>query len=686
MPSRRTRSKRKFRSILLTSTFSLLTFAAWPAATFALVANDPLALRQWYLERIGAPLAWDVTTGNSRSVVAVLDVGVDLDHPDLQNAIWTNPGEISGNGIDDDANGFVDDDHGWDFVANDRDPSPTYDIVGSDPRDLHHGTLVAGIIAARGNNDEGIAGIDWKAKIMPLRVLRSDGSGEVDAVLAAFRYAMREGATVVNLSFVGEDRSVEFDDAIADANRNGVIVVAAGGNEDRSGRGDLDRFPVYPICSGLDGVAVLGIAATNERDEKAAFSSYGRCIDLAAPGDRMLGALFHDPGHTIVQISETITATTFSQPYGGFFAGTSFAAPVAAGAVSLLRGILPKASPADLIGLLQRTADPIVTDHATAGRVGAGRLNLARAVQEASQQAAQVPSAGTTTMTVGTPLASVGDAVAIRVSARSASGTPLMGRIVRVRSHRATDSVQPAETTTDAGGDAVLTVRASSEGIAEFSVTVDAIDVGIVRVVFARALTAPIGPGSLLRGTASAVYIVSADGKRYVFPDAQTHRSWYADAHSVQRVPDVVLAAFPLGGLVTIRPGTFLVKVQSDPIVYAVEPTAMLRAIPDEPTARALFGDAWAQRVVDVPDTFFTAYRTGSPLTATIHPTGTLLEDTRDGTRYLIASGQRRRIDSTLAFLKNGFQWRDVLRVSAVGYSDGLPIADRESALAQPVP
>lgn len=653
---------------------------------FALVVNDPLALRQWYLDRIGAPAAWEVTTGDPQAVIAVLDVGVDLDHPDLRGAIWTNPDEREGNGVDDDGNGYVDDVRGWDFVANDADPSPTYDVNGADPRDLHHGTIVAGIIAARGNNDEGIAGLDWQARIMPLRVLRSDGSGEVDAVLAAFRYAMREGATIVNLSFVGDERSVEFDEVIAEAHRRGIVVVAAGGNEDRTGKGDLDQFPVYPICSGLDGALVLGVAATNEQDAKASFSSYGRCVDLAAPGERIIGTLFHDPSQRIVT-SDGATVATFAEPYGGFFSGTSFAAPVVTGAVSLLRGLLPKAGPSELIALLQSTADPIVgATHVTAGRVGSGRLNLARAVATATQQRAQTPSAATTIIAVSTPLASVGESVTVRIEVRSANGLPLLGRTVHVRSNRATDAVTPAEARTDASGVAVAALRASTEGIAELTVSVDGTAIGTARAVFARALTAPVGAGSLLRGTASTVYIVGADGKRYAFPDAQTYRSWYADANGVLRVPDAVLAAFPLGGLVTIRPGTFLVKVQSDPTVYAAEPGAMLRAIPDEQTAAALFGASWARRVVDVPDAFFTTYRTGIPLTAAMHPTGTLLEDARDGTRYLIANGQRRRIDSTLAFLKNGFQWRDIIVVPAVTYPDGASVVDREAPLAQPVP
>lgn len=652
---------------------------------FALVPSDPFFVHQWYLEKVGAPAAWDLTIGNPTAVIAVLDVGVDLDHPDLQGAIWSNPDEVAGNGVDDDHNGYVDDVHGWDFVNGDNDPTPSFDITSADPRDLHHGTIVAGIIAARGNNGEGIAGIDWLAKIMPLRVLHSDGSGDVDTVLPALRYAMAEGATIINLSFVGDERSTDFDQLIAEAERKGVLVVAAGGNEDRRGQGDLNRFPVYPICSGADGQSVLGVAATNQQDGKATFSSYGRCVDLAAPGERIVGTLFHDPVHLIIQVTGNVTASTFSQPYGGFFSGTSFAAPIAAGAASLVRGLLPSATPKDVIALLQRTADPVNGNATvTPDQLGSGRVNIARAVVEAQRQASAIPSPASSRLTVSTPLAGLGEMVTVRAEVRSGGSFPIIGRAVTIQSSRASDVVSPNAPVTDAQGVATVSLRASSEGIAELTAMVDQQVVGTARVVFVRALAQPVGAGSLLRGSAATVYIIGSDGKRYAFPDAQTHRSWYPDTNGVARVPDAVLSAFPLGGLVTIRPGTFLVKVQTDPKVYAVEGSGTLRWIASEEVARTLYGDAWNHRIVDVPDAFFATYHSGEAVGG-VHPMGALLEDIRNGERYLVAAGQRRHITSTLAFLKNGFQWRDIVQVPAVSYPDGAPIVDREPLLASPV-
>ncbi|MBI4450313.1 hypothetical protein HY634_04590, partial [Candidatus Uhrbacteria bacterium] len=317
-------------------------------------------------------------------------------------------------------------------------------------------------------------------------------------------------------------------------------------------------------------------------------------------------------------------------------------------------------------------------------QLGAGRINVGRAVVEAQRQASATPSPASSLLTVSTPLAGIGELVTVRAEVRGGGSFPIIGREVTIRSSRASDVVSPSAAVTDAQGIATVSVRASAEGIAELTATVDQQHIGTARAVFVRALSAPVGAGSLLRGSAATVYIIGSDGKRYAFPDAQTYRSWYADANGVVRVPDVVLSAFPLGGLVTIRPGTFLVKIQTDPKTYAVEPNGTLRWVPSEEIARALYGDAWNRRIVDVPDAFFATYRSGEAIGGA-HPTGALVEDARDGERYLIAAGQRRRFASTLAFLKNGFQWRDVVTVPAVTYPDGSPITDREVALAQPV-
>src|SRR3989338_10514821 len=141
--------------------------------------NDVYYPQQWHLRQIGAPLAWEVTTGLPDVVVAVLDSGVDVNHPDLKQNIWTNPSEIAGDGVDNDNNGYTDDAQGWDFVDSSNDPRPDATPPYSRTA-LHHGTVVAGLIAAVGNNVEGVAGVAWRTRIMPLRVLDRQGQGDVE--------------------------------------------------------------------------------------------------------------------------------------------------------------------------------------------------------------------------------------------------------------------------------------------------------------------------------------------------------------------------------------------------------------------------------------------------------------------------------------------------------------------------
>jgi subtilisin family serine protease len=157
---------------------------------------------------ISATKAWDITTGSNTIVVAVIDTGVDYTHPDLAANIWTNPGEIPDNGIDDDGNGYVDDVHGYDFINNDNDPMD----------DNGHGTHCAGVIGAIGNNGIGIAGVAWKVKIMPLKFLRADGNGDTAASLNAIAYARRMGANVISCSWGGTAKSQALADAIASTN------------------------------------------------------------------------------------------------------------------------------------------------------------------------------------------------------------------------------------------------------------------------------------------------------------------------------------------------------------------------------------------------------------------------------------------------------------------------------------
>ena len=216
---------------------------------------------------IDVPEAWDVATGSRNVVIAVVDTGVAYNHPDISANIWTNTGETSClDGIDNDGNGYIDDCHGWDFLGNDP-----------DPMDFHgHGTHVAGIIGAMGNNGEGITGVMWKAQIMPLRFLGINGKGTSADAVSAILYAGENSANIINLSWGGENYSRALKDAI---DVSGAVVVCAAGN---SGSNN-DRTPHYP--SSYSSANIISVSATDSDDDLAFFSNYGKTsVDIAAPG------------------------------------------------------------------------------------------------------------------------------------------------------------------------------------------------------------------------------------------------------------------------------------------------------------------------------------------------------------------------------------------------------------------
>jgi subtilisin family serine protease len=229
------------------------------------IPNDPFFTTTdlWGLYKVNAPTAWDTATG-AGVVVAVIDSGVVITHPDLQANIYIDPNEIAGNGLDDDSNGYIDDTTGWDFFENDNRPN-----------DAHgHGTHVAGTIAAVGNNQRGVVGLAYNSKIMPLRGLGPDGSGWDSGLSQAIVYAALNGADVINNSWGGPGRSALTTDAINLAHSLGVIVVSAAGNDNQ----ESCTFSPANVEKGIT------VAATDLNDNKTYYSNYGVKIDVAAPG------------------------------------------------------------------------------------------------------------------------------------------------------------------------------------------------------------------------------------------------------------------------------------------------------------------------------------------------------------------------------------------------------------------
>jgi len=291
---------------------------------------------------IDAPEAWDITTGSRSVIVAVIDSGVDYNHPDLASNIWTNTREIAGDGRDNDGNGYADDLHGFDFANGDGDPMD----------DNGHGTHVAGTIAAAGNNGVGMTGVSWGAQIMALKFLDAAGSGYLSNAVSALNYAVMMGAQISNNSWGGGPYEQVLHDAIQSAGAKGHLFVAAAGNENSNN----NAVASYPGNFNLDNV--ISVAATDRNDRMASFSNWGATtVDLAAPG---------------VMIASTTPGNTYS-----YMDGTSMATPHVSGVAALLWSSDPSLSTAEVKQRLLGGVDPIghLSGNSTKPTLTNGRLN-----------------------------------------------------------------------------------------------------------------------------------------------------------------------------------------------------------------------------------------------------------------------------------------------------------------------
>lgn len=297
---------------------------------------------------IDAELAWSITIGDPGLVVAVIDTGVDYSHEDLDSNTWVNSGEIAGNGIDDDSNGYIDDIYGFDFFSGDSDPK---DEDG-------HGTHVAGTICAEGNNGIGVSGVAWECKIMALRFIGPDGGYTSDAI-AALDYAVNMGVKLSNNSWGGGDYSQGLYDAISNAASKGHLFMAAAGNGGDDIIGDnTDTYPHYPSSYDLDNI--ISVASTDNQDQMAVSSNYGlTSVDVAGPG---------------VDIASTMLGSYY------WSSGTSMATPHVSGVAVLLLSIHPEWGDAEIKERILSTTRPIV---ALEGKtVTGGVLNAYNALQE----------------------------------------------------------------------------------------------------------------------------------------------------------------------------------------------------------------------------------------------------------------------------------------------------------------
>jgi len=332
--------------------------------------NDPRFDELWGMHNTGqtggtvdadidAPEAWDVATGSSDVIVAVIDSGVDYTHPDLAANMWVNEAELNGTpGQDDDGHGYIDDIYGYDFCNNDGDPMD----------DHWHGTHCAGIIGAVGNNAQGVAGVCWNVKIMALKFLDSDGDGWSSDAIAALDYSVIMGANLSSNSYGGSGYEQAFKDAVNAAGAAGQLFMAAAGNDNLQNN---DVIPHYP--SSYDSDSIIAVLSTDKIDFISSFSNYGAAsVDLGAPGSSILSCNLGG-----------------GYKYGS---GTSMATPHVAGAAALIWSINPTLSNTEVKDILLESVDQVLPTLC----VSDGRLNLNNAVLQTKAPWLEVePESGT---------------------------------------------------------------------------------------------------------------------------------------------------------------------------------------------------------------------------------------------------------------------------------------------------
>lgn len=346
-------------------------------------------LQKWCFDGIGvdrnlnAEAAWDLTTGRSDVVIAIVDSGIDLDHPDLAANVWTNPGEIPNNGLDDDANGFIDDVNGWDFYWNDNNPNPDLgdgldnDNYGGADSNTFHGTFSASCAGAVGNNGTGLAGAAWSCKLMSAKIFTDDGGAYTSDIADGITYAANNGADVINMSFGGGFSST-VQSATAYAWGQGCVQVASAGN----GNSSSSQYPssyAHVISVGASDSGSIYGGGSGDIDGRASFSQYGTAaVDVVAPGALLVGAGVN-----------SVANGSAGTPNYQLSSGTSFSGPLVAGLAALVisraRDLSATLSNDDVENIIQNTAvdmpdDPNDSPNGGAGWDNHGRVDFTAAV------------------------------------------------------------------------------------------------------------------------------------------------------------------------------------------------------------------------------------------------------------------------------------------------------------------
>jgi subtilisin family serine protease len=371
---------------------------------YASFDNQPAELQRWYFNGIdadrnlNAEAAWSVTAGRSNVVIAIIDTGIAIQHPDLAANIWANAGEIPDNGIDDDGDGHIDDVHGWDFYNDDNDPTPDLGDGSSGDGNVFHGTFVAGCAAAVSDNHKGVAGASWHSRIMPLKVFTNSGGAPASAIADAIYYAIDHDASVINMSFGSALPSKIIYSAIREASDQGVILVAAAGNGNTNRRSYPAGFSGVIAVGGSGSGSVLSGSPAGMRS-RASFSQFGpKAVDVVAPAVDIVSTAVLSKTDELQGYGK---AGSFSYYYGS---GTSFASPLVAGEAALLLARVHELGldgciSAEIIERIIVTAttdlgdDPTDSPDGGAKWAGHGRVDFLAAVQQIGPQLVTAPRA-----------------------------------------------------------------------------------------------------------------------------------------------------------------------------------------------------------------------------------------------------------------------------------------------------